>query len=100
VNGHFSIARSCTFLFSGAMNREEVKQLVRDTMARAFNVEPSAIADDATPDSLREWDSLGQINLIMDLQDKLGIKLTDAQAARMQSFAEVMAVVEEAKSGK
>jgi acyl carrier protein len=51
--------------------RENVKRL----MAATFRVPASRIPDDATPQNVAEWDSLGHIELMLALEMEFGVPL-------------------------
>lgn len=39
-----------------------------ETVARIFGRDPATIHDDTSPESLPEWDSLGHVTLVIDLE--------------------------------
>jgi acyl carrier protein len=75
------------------MDKQEVTQHVRETMAKVFNVEIGTINDAASPDLISAWDSVGQMNLIMALEDEFGISFSDQQSADLRNFELTVCIV-------
>lgn len=44
------------------------------TVSRLFQVHPSSVTPETSPDNLPAWDSVGHLNLILELEDVFGIR--------------------------
>jgi len=64
-------------------------------MARIFGVDVSAIGDDASPDTIENWDSLRHMNLVLALEEEFGIELTDDQTVEIMSYPLIKIVLGE-----
>ena len=54
-------------------------------MARAFNRDVADIDDSSSSDSLTEWDSLGQLTLLIELEAAYGVSFSPEEALSMTS---------------
>jgi acyl carrier protein len=82
------------------MTNAQVRKRVRDTMASVFNLAPAALQDESSPDSIPGWDSVGQVNLIMALEQEFGISFSDEQSVELRSFELVVCLVADALAAK
>lgn len=71
------------------------KELVKRVMAAVLEVDPSAIDDDASNDTIEAWDSLRQMNMVLALEEAFGISFPDEDAADATSFKLLMLVLQE-----
>jgi len=55
----------------------------------------SAIGDDASPDTIENWDSLRHMNLVLALEEEFGIELTDDQTVEIMSYPLIKIVLGE-----
>lgn len=63
-------------------------------VARTFNVNPADVTDATSPESLPEWDSLGHITLIIELESVFGVSFSPEEAVGMTSVSSIKAVLE------
>ncbi len=68
---------------------------LKQVMARIFGVDVSAIGDDASPDTIENWDSLRHMNLVLALEEEFGIELTDDQTVEIMSYPLIKIVLSE-----
>jgi acyl carrier protein len=71
------------------MNEERI----RNVMAITLGVPPSAIGDDASPDTLAAWDSLRHMNLILAIERMFGIEFSDAELGDLTTFTAIKRAV-------
>lgn len=58
-------------------------------MARAFNRDVADIDDSSSSDSLTEWDSLGQLTLLIELEAAYGVSFSPEEALSMTSVDKI-----------
>jgi acyl carrier protein len=75
------------------MQIEEVK--LREVLANVFNVSVDMINDEASPDTIEEWDSLRHMNLVVALEEKFGVELSDDQVVEILSYKLIRIVMSE-----
>jgi acyl carrier protein len=57
------------------VSQSPVREKVKRVMAASFRIPASRIPDDATPQNVAEWDSLGHIELMLALEMEFGVPL-------------------------
>ena len=77
-----------------------VEDKVRRVMARIFRVPPESLGAESARESIKLWDSVGQISLITGLEAEFGIRLTDQQCMELRSFSSAMRIVQQSLSAK
>jgi acyl carrier protein len=65
------------------MTREEVLERIREHLATELEVEPDRIDDGTRFKEDLEADSLDLVELVVELEDRYGIRIPDEQAARI-----------------
>lgn len=71
-----------------------IEDTVRAVMADVLGVEPGSIGDDASRDSIPAWDSANHISLTLALEQEFAIALDVAEIESLQSFADIVALLE------
>jgi acyl carrier protein len=66
---------------------ERITKLV----AGALGVPASAVGEATTSQDLEAWDSLGQLRILMALEDELGVAIDIETAAELDSIAKLLA---------
>jgi acyl carrier protein len=72
---------------------EELMRRVVDIVAATFDVSLSEVSAQSSPENLPEWNSLGQLNLILALEQEFGIPIPEELVLRMQSVQEIVDVL-------
>lgn len=68
---------------------------VKEVMAAVLEVDSSMIDDDASMDTIPMWDSIRHMNLVLALEDELGVSFPDEDAANATSFKLLILVLQE-----
>jgi acyl carrier protein len=63
------------------------------TFARVMGLEPEGLTGAESPDSVPAWDSFRHMNLVMALEEDLGVLLDDEDVVAMTSLDAAVAVV-------
>jgi acyl carrier protein len=74
---------------------EDVEGRIRTVFADVFGLDASAVGADTSPDTVEEWDSLHQLNLVLAIEEEFDLQVGDAEMAEMVSFPLVVAIVRE-----
>jgi acyl carrier protein len=77
------------------MQRDEVFNLVRDHLAEELGVDPAKIAEETRFKQDLDADSLDLYELVMELEDRYGISVSEQQAARIETVGDAVAFVME-----
>lgn len=57
------------------MRQSPIREKVKRIMAATFHIPAARIPDDANPQNVAAWDSLGHIELMLALEMELGVPL-------------------------
>lgn len=77
------------------MERDDVFALVRDHLAEELEVEPERIAEGTRFKQDLDADSLDLYELVMELEDRYGISVSEEQAARIETVGDAVSFVVE-----
>jgi acyl carrier protein len=77
------------------MNRDEVFNLVRDHLAEELEVDPDKIAEETRFKQDLDADSLDLYELVMELEDRYGISVSEEQATRIETVGDAISFVME-----
>ena len=59
---------------------------IKQIMAAVFETELNNITDDASPDTIENWDSLRLINLVAALEDEFEVEFEEEEIVEMLNF--------------
>ncbi|MDD5198753.1 MAG: acyl carrier protein [Terrimicrobiaceae bacterium] len=66
---------------------------IKRVMASVFGIEESQIGDDSSSETIEEWDSLRQMNLILALEEEFGIRFSDEETLETLSLRQFIDVI-------
>ncbi len=78
---------------------DSVLDKVRSLVATLFNVPVEDITEDSSPETVEAWDSMGQLNLILELEQEFDIAMTHDRVQRMTSVGAIAELLTEAGVG-
>jgi citrate synthase len=64
---------------------------LRETVAATLKVDPATITETSSHRNVRTWDSLGQVSLMVALEDTFGIRLEPEDFPKLTSVAAILA---------
>ena len=70
------------------MTRDEVMALAREHLADALRLDPDRIAEHTRFREDLEADSLDLVELLVELEDRYGVRIPDEQAARIRTVGQ------------
>jgi acyl carrier protein len=68
---------------------------LKEIMASVFKVDVNSIEDDASPDNVKNWDSLHQMNLVLALEETFSIEFTYNQSIKLLNYKKIVMVLKE-----
>jgi acyl carrier protein len=77
------------------MNRDEVFDLVRGHLAEELEVDPAKIEENTRFKDDLDADSLDLYELVMELEDRYGIAVSEEQSARIETVGDAVSFVVE-----
>lgn len=76
-----------------AMTRDEVLSLVRDHLAEELEVDAASIGEGTRFKDDLDADSLDLYELVMELEDRYGVSVSEQEAARIETVGDAVSFV-------
>ncbi len=73
------------------VNEDKLKQV----LANVFSVDVRTIDETTSVDTVEQWDSLKHLNIVLVLEEKFNVTLTEEQTVQILSFPLIKVVLEE-----
>lgn len=83
----------------GAENEEigvSIEDRVKGVMSGVLGVDADSIGEDTSVDTVPDWDSIRQINLVLALEDEFGLLLPEDRVVDLLSYPIVVETIREA----
>ena len=75
------------------MTKVEIESQVREIIVEKFQVAPEKVTVEAKLDADLGADSLGLVDLMMILEDKFSLEISDDQAEKIKTVGDVIAYI-------
>jgi acyl carrier protein len=68
---------------------------VKEIISTLFNVDEASLALESSGDDISAWDSMGQLMLILELEQQFEIQIPTERAEKLTSISEIVKFLEE-----
>lgn len=75
-----------------------IEERIKQVMSDVFELEPSQINDESSPDTIESWDSLRGMNLITSLEEEFGIQFSDEEMLELLNYRLILEVIKNKQS--
>jgi len=79
---------------------DEVKKRLKKIISTVLGVDENEISDDASPDTLEDWDSIGHVQLILAVETEFSISIPPDEAVELEDIGAVLSSVQAKLEGK
>jgi acyl carrier protein len=69
-----------------------------ECVARTFKLEPSAVTRETAPANTPTWDSISHLNLIFEVEDVFGVRLSTEEIPRVTSAGSLEEILRSRKA--
>lgn len=76
-----------------------MSETIKLVMSQVLQVEPAEITRESSPETIERWDSLKHMQLIMALEDEIGIQFPDDAIPELLTFGAIEKLVGELTAG-
>lgn len=73
---------------------EDVLAKVRQAFHDAFDIDPQSVSLETSPDDIPDWDSVGHLSLISNLERTLGISIDLDDIMGMENVRDIVRIVQ------
>lgn len=70
-----------------------MEERIKRVMASIFKCDVAAIDENASPDTIEKWDSLGHMNLVVALEEEFGIKFSEDETMEMMNYKLIREII-------
>ena len=68
---------------------------IKDIIASVFGIDPKDVDDNASPDTIENWDSIRHMNLGVALEEEFAIEFDDEELVDMVNYKIIQATIKE-----
>tara|TARA_B100001013_G_C24420097_1_gene367457 strand:+ start:369 stop:632 length:264 start_codon:yes stop_codon:yes gene_type:complete len=80
--------------------KEEILKKIQPIFCKVFSNEKLKIDYDTSPDTIKQWDSLAQINLVIGIEKLINIKFNVSELANPKNVGEMIDIIIAKKNGE
>lgn len=67
---------------------------ITEVMGDLFGVDPTMLTLDSSKANVKGWDSLQQVNLLLDLEQRFNVQLQAEEIARLKTVGDIVEMIE------
>ncbi len=74
---------------------QNVEKVLADLLRKVLSLADNAPIDAVTRKACAEWDSLRHVKLMIELQNKLGVRFSAAEMVKLDSYASILVALKQ-----
>jgi acyl carrier protein len=63
-----------------------MERRLKTTIAAVLDIDPGTLGDDASPETIANWDSIKQMDIILAVEDEFDVRFRDETIAELASY--------------
>ena len=75
------------------LNSTQLDPRLVDTLMRVFDLDPASITSDMSPRTIPAWDSVGHINLVLELEEVFGVRFSSDEIPELNTVGRLQEAV-------
>jgi acyl carrier protein len=75
------------------MNKMVIKKQVVSVIAETFSISESKLNQNTHKNEIKNWDSLGQLKLVMDLEEKFSVRFTMQETQKLDRISNIINII-------
>jgi len=72
---------------------EQTVERIKQIVSALFNVDESTLTEESSTATVAEWDSMGQLMLVLELEQQFDIQIDPEQSDKLTSIAAIAELV-------
>lgn len=72
------------------METAQIEQKIKTVLGKVISVDPAKINKDTSSATVKKWDSLKQMQLVLALEEEFSIQFGDEEISKMLSYSEIL----------
>jgi acyl carrier protein len=78
---------------------QPIEQRVRQVASDVFNIPAAQITAESSPETIETWDSVQHLNLVLALEQELGVSIEPEEIEKMKSIGDVITLMQQKSAG-
>lgn len=71
-----------------------MEQRIKEVMGSVFHLKPSEIPDDASTDTIQQWDSIRHMHLIVGLEEEFNTTIKESEMLEMFDYQGILKILQ------
>lgn len=76
------------------MNRQEILTKIEEVLSQVLDAEDLQLLEDTTADTVKDWDSINHVRLLVGLERELGLQFETDEVNSVQNVGELIDVIQ------
>ena len=76
-----------------------MKKQAIEVIAQVLDIPPERLNEESSPETIEEWDSVKQMNIVLALEEAFGLTFKSRQVMRLHNLGDIFKALEELGAG-